>query len=267
MSEAGAVLGWDVGWSLKRRSSGVCVLSWQDGEVTTQIKRCTADPVDQARALGEVAADRRVSVAAFDGPLRPGLALKDDERANYRICEQFLTRDFQKQIGKPGQSSSLNGRILHRAATEVAKRMERRVNPARHKAQIHSAALVEAFPTSFLGVLLDDPPMRQKNKARSDQFYVALCKDGKLGALMAYLLPNYRYRTDFASITNHDDRAALICALTALCVHQRKYAAIGDPEDGYMILPPLKLWSRWALLTLRENIAKGYSGDLLVEEF
>ena len=36
----------------------------------------------------------------------------------------------------------------------------------------------------------------------------------------------------FEDVTNHDDRAALICALTALCVAAGDYTAVGDTDGG-----------------------------------
>ncbi|MGL4727379.1 MAG: hypothetical protein ACRCWO_01355, partial [Bosea sp. (in: a-proteobacteria)] len=41
------------------------------------------------------------------------------------------------------------------------------------------------------------------------------------------------------AITNHDDRAGLVCAITALAVAADDYTAVGD-NNGWMILPP---WS------------------------
>lgn len=56
----------------------------------------------------------------------------------------------------------------------------------------------------------------------------------------------------FSSVTNHDDRAALVCALTALCVVAGRYSAVGD-TDGWIILPPKSLMAAWAWPLLVEN--------------
>ena len=71
---------------------------------------------------------------------------------------------------------------------------------------------------------------------------------------------------------NHDQRAAFVCALAALCVTKGKYVAVGDTEDGHIILPPIEVWGRestsgdcWAEEVLHENIVsvrrnqKGYT--------
>jgi len=57
-----------------------------------------------------------------------------------------------------------------------------------------------------------------------------------------------------SAVTNHDDRAALVCALTALCVAARDYTAVGD-EDGWIILPPSSFVQGWAMHALRANAA------------
>jgi hypothetical protein len=47
-------------------------------------------------------------------------------------------------------------------------------------------------------------------------------------------------------VVNHDDRAALVCAATALCVASGDYTAVGG-QDGWIILPPLVFIKPWAL--------------------
>lgn len=264
MQAATAVLGWDIGWSLKSRSSGLCCLSWEGGELRKSIRRCTASLEDQKQTLQSVIGNQTISVAALDGPLRSGLSIKDSADANYRDCERSLTRRFQK-IGKPGQSSSPNGKRLHKAATDAAGLLLGRTARSRHMAIIHPVAIVEAFPTSFLGVMLDDPPPKSR-LARSDQYFVSACAERKFDALLSLLLPGIAARFSFSEITNHDERAAMVCALTALCVHQRRYAAVGDAEDGFIVLPPMALWSRWARDCMRQNLADADNRATLIEE-
>jgi len=56
-----------------------------------------------------------------------------------------------------------------------------------------------------------------------------------------------------ANNAQHDEQAALICALTALCVWRGNYTAVGDPLGGYFFLPPWELWQQWAKDALHEN--------------
>ena len=45
---------------------------------------------------------------------------------------------------------------------------------------------------------------------------------------------------------NHDERAALVCLLTALCKVTRHYVQVDDPLGGGFVLPPRDLWQDWA---------------------
>jgi hypothetical protein len=62
----------------------------------------------------------------------------------------------------------------------------------------------------------------------------------------------------------HDDRAAHVCALTALCVAARDYTAVGD-EDGWIILPPSSFVQGWAMDALRANAAGERGSALHIE--
>ena len=54
------------------------------------------------------------------------------------------------------------------------------------------------------------------------------------------------------ALTDHDERAAFVCALTALCVAANDYTAVGD-HDGWIILPPYPLLQPWAREDLEAN--------------
>ena len=76
-------------------------------------------------------------------------------------------------------------------------------------------AIVEAFPSTFLGLLLADPSaVTARRGNRSDVFFQHLSTSGKLQELMGYLLPGRIIDLDLASVVNHDDRAALQYALS-----------------------------------------------------
>lgn len=44
------------------------------------------------------------------------------------------------------------------------------------------------------------------------------------------------------AIRDHDERAAVTCALTALAVAAESAVGVGDPEDGDIFLPPSTIW-------------------------
>ena len=53
-------------------------------------------------------------------------------------------------------------------------------------------------------------------------------------------------RDVFEQTTNHDERAALICLLTAMFAVGGDTAIVGDDHGGWFWLPPIDLWADWA---------------------
>jgi hypothetical protein len=80
---------------------------------------------------------------------------------------------------------------------------------------------------------------------RSDRYYTALVANGTLDRLLAHHLPGRRRTGDLAAVRNHDERAALVCAVTALGVARGDYMCVGD-ADGWIILPPPAFLAGWA---------------------
>lgn len=261
IKETGHVLGVDVGFSSKNRSSAVCRLSWSSEAITWEIDRYRATEVERVASISKVARDAHLTATAFDGPLRSDLEII----GRYRSAERMLTRRFAQMIGKPGQSNAPVGKNLNAAANNVAKLVLKlcSVGPARHDFAIHEAAIYEAFPSSFLGVLMATwTDVTAKRGDRSDLFFQHTAKTGMLVRLLGHLLPQRRIPQELDLVTNHDDRAALICATTALCVAAGDFTAVGD-EDGWIVLPPARFIARWAMDALEANAADGF-GNLKI---
>ena len=126
-------------------------------------------------------------------------------------------------IGKPGQSSTPVGKQLNCHANECAKVVLGlgKISPATHRTAIHAKAIVEAFPSSFLGLMIAGPQLLDAQRGnRSDIFYVHLARTGVLTRLISDLLPNRRLVDIFEAVTNHDDRAAVVLRLR-LFVHDK----------------------------------------------
>jgi hypothetical protein len=258
---SGAVLGYDVGWSLVRASSAACLLEWDARSVRLAVRRFTARPDDVRTGLTPLVGGRALRAAAFDGPLNCAL----DEIGIYRASERILTLGLARHIGKPGQCNAPNGRLLNGAANAAAQAVLALggLAAASHQAAIHERAIAEAFPTSFLGMLLEAADTgRVGSAARSDLYYaraVAGARGGRLGGLIRALLPGRRVVPPLAGFANHDDRAAVVCAVTALCIALGRYVAVGDATHGFVMLPPPA--SRvgapglqpWAMALLRAN--------------
>lgn len=205
---------------------------------------------ERGNAIATVTAGREIVAAAFDGPIRRGFDAID----RYRTAERMLTRGLRPLIGKPGQSSSPVGRLLNKHANECVRHVVRhsKLHPARHGVPIDDMALVEAFPSSFLGMMIADPGrLAARRGDRSDTFYQHLSTAGVLSALLEHCLPGRQLTGSLSGVTNHDDRAALVCAISALCVAVGDFVAVGD-EDGWIILPPRRFIqpAQWSLLVV-----------------
>jgi hypothetical protein len=212
----------------------------------------------------KVAGNVPLSAAAFDGPLRQGL----DVIGRYRTAERMLTRRLQPLIGKPGQSSAPVGKLLNAHANDCARIVLDGCNlhGVRHSVGIHERAIAEAFPSSFLGVLIEQPEaLNARRGDRSDTFFQHLAAAGTFHKLVAHLLPGRSLPTHPNTVNNHDDRAALVCALTALCVAAGDFVAVGG-DDGWIILPPAAFVQSWALSLLETNAADEGTLALHVED-
>jgi Protein of unknown function (DUF429) len=240
---SGSVLGIDVGWSLKQRSSAICRLDWTESNIGWTVRHFTAEPTIRREAAASVAGSHRLLAAALDGPLRGDLDVID----RYRAAERALThRQISSRISQPGSSRSPVGRLLNHHTNEFARLLldHADISDAKHQHAIHSKAIVEAFPTSFLGLMLDSPEKGLRQK-RSDRYFEAALHAGLLHLIIAECLPGRQIEHDLSRLTHHDDRAAFVCALTALLVAADDYTAVGD-KDGWIILPPLRFIARWA---------------------
>jgi predicted RNase H-like nuclease len=267
------VLGIDVGWSKRKATTCAAILEW-DGEFAELMApvKIPSDPCKREKALKDFVGDRRFLAVAIDGPLCPGLS----PLCEYRTAERILTLKFsQLGIGKPGQASSPNGSKLNQVASDFARLLKgiNAIERAQHRCKIDDCSIVEAFPTSFLGVLLDYDRVLVGNDAKSDVFYSVLLgpqcsrsfgppKENRLVSLVNRLLPKRDFSSDcLRDLDDHEHRAGAVCALTALCVARSRFTAVGDPHHGYIVLPPLAIAEQpglqaWAKKIIERNIEK-----------
>jgi hypothetical protein len=180
----------------------------------------------------------------------------------------MLTRRLRPHIGKPGQASAPVGKLLNAHANACANAFLQNcdVGVASHSLAIHERAIAEAFPSSFLGVMIADPvAFKTRRGDRSDTFFRHLAEAGTINRLVGHLLPGRILRKHPSSVVNHDDRAALVCAITALCVAAGDFMAVGDDEDGWIILPPRNFVQDLALDLLHANAAEEAPDALRIE--
>lgn len=258
--ETGATLGIDIGFSPTRRSGAICRLQWDATAFHWTIQRFRYDPDERRAAVRKIAGDRPILIAAFDGPFRCDVAPIDA----HRRCERLLTRGIGKLIGKPGAVTAPVGRLLNKATNEAVADVIAltQLGAACHRGAIHERAIVEAFPNSFLGAMLPDGHGLNAGRAgKSDRYYVEACRSGLLARLMAFLLPGRSPAAAFETVVDHDDRAALVCAITALGVAAGAYVAVGD-ADGRVFLPPRQFWNATVFALLAQSAARDGDGVL-----
>ena len=210
-----------------------------------RIERFRATPSDRANTISRVAGESDLHAVAIEGPLRPGFGAI----GHYRSAERLLSRgELRRRIGKPGQSSSPNGKKLNAQANEAALLVKRRlrIRKPKPKVQIDDYAIVEAFPTTFLGVMIERPERLASSRSRSDKYFADLAERRCFNRLANRLLGGRKWSKEPDEVKNHDDRAGLVCALTALSVVMGEFAAVGDGEDGWIMLPPRWAFADWA---------------------
>ena len=244
MRESGQVLGIDVGFSDKRRTC-FCTLRWTPEAATLSFRSTTSDPAKRRLALSQLLHDNfKLDGVVVDGPLGPGLCVLSE----YRAAEALLSQGAMQKRGKPGQTSSPTGQLLHQHATALAALALElgEVADSAHSEPIHSQCVVEAFPNAFLAALMDEGDFGTLSRNASDVYWSRLCSSGALTRLITDLLPGRVVAPALEAVSDHEERAGTICALTALSVVRGSYVAVGDPVCGDIVLPPLDLWGRAA---------------------
>jgi len=125
--------------------------------------------------------------------------------------------------------------------------------------------IVEAFPNAFLGVLLADSYFQEVGRLKRGKKFDWLYDQCRDAEVFRYLIDSVGARNlSVAKIEGneaHEERAALICLLTAAAVAVGRYTAVGEEGGGYFFLPPLALWAEWArreieLQRERDNMVK-----------
>lgn len=237
------VAGIDVGLTLLSPTSGVC----RTGPSGDVVDHTYGDYLSRVSKLG---AGHSYAVLAIDAPVLPPGVLDYEVRP----CEKaFVWGPFQRRC-KPGETQvSGNGQALRRGGVETAHAFGRHVQNCQLPCPVPRIFgplnIAEAFPNAFLGVFLhedgfDEAPERPE---KFDWLYDEWLRRGHLHRLREYLdWPRSEFWDKVARNRQHDERAALVCAMTAIAVVQGQYVAVGEPKGGYFFLPPWELWQPWA---------------------
>lgn len=242
------IIGLDVGFARNRATSGVAHFS-----DALALGHATADWRDRERVLGPL---EDVDVAAIDAPIVP-----DREHGQRGVERLLCSGRFQRRC-KPGASHVRGtGQELRRAGYETANQLAF-VTSGRSLSREFPRVwvgrnLVEAFPNAFLGVCLEDHVYADQPKLKRgkkfDWLYSRWCSDGLFRRIALLVgLENLEVANACEANTHHEERAALVCLLTAASVASGNYVSIGDRLGGYIFLPPWDFWAQWA----REEVEK-----------
>jgi hypothetical protein len=237
------IVGLDVGFSETRPSSGAARLR-SDGSL--RLGHTRAGWQERRRILG----DEPVRVAAIDAPYTRA------DAAARRACERVLSLGgFQRRCKPASSHVPGTGRLLRQAGWESAQQLKA-LAPASALAadfpRVDGCNVIEAFPNAYLGVCL---PLSA---------YAGGARLGR-GRKFDWLYDGWRARRLFGRVVEqiglpvlqsvtaacernaqHDQRAALVCLLTAAGVLAGRYTAVGDTLGGWIFLPPWPAWAGWA---------------------
>jgi hypothetical protein len=206
------IAGIDSGLTLRDRTSGAC----RTGTSGFVLDHTYVDKLSRAQLLLPVV---HIDCLGVDAPILP----KNTLHYNPMPVESlFMRGPFQTRC-KPGASHVAGtGRALRRSGCD-------------------------------LGVMLDGDEIdkaKPDRGAKTDTFF-SLCTHGVFQALQRHLgWEDSDFWTEFPITIHHDERAALVCAVTAVCAYKGRYVAVGDVSGGYFFLPPWPLWKPWAIRAL-----------------
>lgn len=197
-------------------------------------------------------AGRRPAAIAFDGPLipHPKSKLPYIIASRYRDCEMMLSGGSIQHRCKPGSTASPRGQLLHQQTTLIANSLASLWPGIR---------IYEGFPNAFLGFTLPDkcftaPIPRGK---KSDVFWSACLSSGILERAINISFGHGKFSKAVTSslpkFIDHEERAAIICALTARAAHLGRAHKVHSSRDGSIWLAPPAIMQPWAKTVLAER--------------
>ena len=244
------VAGLDIGLSLKLRTSGVATILGQ------QI--CLSCRRGGAHACAPISDAGPFQVIAIDGPIVPAGGDVGSTRAVERL---FASGQFQRRC-KPGFShvsgTGLQLRTAAGSAADCLTAAANLVDGLPSFPRVRRGNIVEAFPNAFLGVCLDHPCYGAMPALKRGRKFDWLYEQWVRCQLVAQLpLPaelKELFPSRFARTSDHEERAALICALTALLTAHGTFTAVGNEAGGWFFLPPWEFWQSWARDAVEERL-------------
>src|SRR6056297_3415147 len=246
------LVGIDVGLVLHRATSGLC----RTGSDGFSVARSYTDQLSRQSAI-EI--PEQIDLLAIDGPVLP------TNQIDYRIrpTEKALLWNVFRRRCAVGETCRGIGAALRRGGCDTARQFGDRTansNCQTTYPQIQAHRhVIEAFPNAFMGVMLDDAPyMESMPRLKRGGRFEWLLSTWRKNAAVQQLKTRLQWDEpelwkELASNGDHEEQAALVCALTAVCVYRNAYVAVGEPIGGYLFLPPWELWAEWAIKGIDHN--------------
>jgi hypothetical protein len=253
-------LGVDVGFATSSLTTG---LAWRIGDEVGATKTGTS----WKRRREVLPSGITYSIAALDAPILP-----EHEEQSHRGCESIFYGGAFWNRCRPGLSHHGRALGLRRAGADAASQFATVVSGLDLVSELQvrrNCAIVEAFPNTFLGVLLPEAIYEDRDfgfsERKSDWMYRKVAERGifrKLLIQLGWTEPGTitQFHDQAGLDGNHDVRAALICLLTAGFAASGNAVVIGDPTHGWFWLPPKRFWEEWAWTALRQQLHKLKSG-------
>ena len=242
-----ALLGVDVGFAKSKKTTG---LAWF-GNSTIETALTGSSWSERSRSLPRGV---RFAIAALDAPIVPA-----DNYDAPRGCEHaFYGGAFWNRC-RPGLSHhGRRGLALSDAGRQAAQQFAAVLEPVAAPfgpCVLPTTPIIEAFPNAFMGVLLPAASFAgwstALGKAKSDWLYEQVVEAGLFRNLLSKLdLASLSVLRKFEQAQHHDERAALICLLTAMFARSGDAVIVGDTGGGWFWLPPMTFWVPWARAAL-----------------
>jgi predicted RNase H-like nuclease len=242
------VIGLDIGFSAKRRTSGFVVACLSSGKLSA---------IDGPRALTQAGA-----VDALDRSMRStdvaavavGAPTATSVPSEYRPVERVFSLGRFQTLCKPGSSGSPIGRDLaearHANLSAVAG-MASYVPFDQLGSRRLLAPVVEAFPTATMAVFADPSELPATDRSdKTDRYFESLVSGADAGFC------GVRLDADLRRVTNHEKRMAVICALVASWYLNDAYTAVGSAQHGYFLMPALSAWHPLWREELKRSLAR-----------
>lgn len=245
-----ALAGISPGGSLTDATTGVC----RSGGSAFVLRSTYSDALSRAEALGCAGP---FDVVAIGAPILPPGAIHYDARP----CEKLLRWAPFDGRCQGRDTATGSGASLRRSGCDTARQWSsaaRYVPHSSHFPRVQPrSALVEAFPRAFMALLLSDGFLGDapKDGWRPVALYQTCLQVGAWRRLEQTLRwPDSELWRALTSLHHREEEvSALVCTLTAICAWVGRYVAVGEPDGGYVFLPPWELWPPWARLGIDEN--------------